>query len=209
MKNKLLHKALSAAKHLSEAILPLFFWILLIFGFDEPYMAILTILSALLHELGHIIAMMLVGRFRGKLRAHLSGFRITAVGGGYTDDIISLIGGPAINFLAFLFCSLLCKFKGGYIMEVAVVNLITALSNLLPVEGYDGYNILMKLLNLKEATWGIRLLWRVSFGISIAFTFFSLYLLLRYGEGYWVFGIFFSLLLGKIFKLSNQSFLEE
>ena len=209
MKHKLFKSAISAAKHLSEEILPLFFWVLLIFGFDEPYMAILTILSALLHELGHIIAMMLVGRFRGKLRAHLSGFRISAIGGGYTEDIISLIGGPAINFLAFLFCSLLCKFESGYMMEVAVLNLITALSNLLPVEGYDGYNILIKLFSIKEDAKGIRSLERISFGISIAFTFFSLYLLLRYGEGYWIFGIFFSLLLGKIFKESNQGFFEE
>lgn len=209
MKNKVTRYAISCARHLSEEILPLFFWVLMIFGFDAPYMAILTILSALLHELGHIIAIMLVGRIRGRLRAHLSGFRITAEGGGYIDDIISLAGGPAINLLAFLLCLLLSSGAEGYIMTVGGVNLITAISNLLPVEGYDGYNIILKLLYIREAANGIRALEAISFCISIVFTFLSLYLLLRYGEGYWVFGVFFSILLGKIFKYNKQAFLGE
>lgn len=209
MKNSYLGYAICCAKHLSEEILPIFFWVLMIFGFDAPYMAILTILSALLHELGHIISMMLVGKVRGRLRTHLSGFRITANGGGYIEDIITLLGGPTINILAFLLCFALSRGQEGYIMEVGFVSLITAISNLLPVEGYDGYNIILKLLYMKEATGGVRVLEAISFGISIAFTFLSLYLLLRYGEGYWVFGIFFSLLLGKIFKYNKLSFFRE
>lgn len=206
MNKSYLGYAVSCARHLSEEILPLFFWVLLIFGFDAPYMAILTILSALLHELGHIISMMLVGKVKGRLRTHLSGFRITAKGGGYIDDIITLVGGPIINILAFLLCFAICGGKDGYIMEVGLVSLITAISNLLPVEGYDGYNIILKIVYMKESISGIRVLETISFGISVAFTFLSLYLLLRYGEGYWIFGIFFSLLLGKIFKKNKETF---
>ncbi len=206
MKNNYLGCAISCARHLSEEILPLFFWVLIIFGFDAPYMAILTILSALLHELGHIISLMLVGKVRGRLRTHISGFRITADGGGYIDDIITLSGGPIINLLAFLICFALCAGKEGYIMEVGVVSLITAISNLLPVECYDGYNIILKILYMKDWIGGVRVLDAISFGMSVAFTFLSLYLLLRYGEGYWVFGIFFSLLIGKILKKNIDTF---
>ena len=39
----------------AQHILSVIFWTLLMFGFDSSRMAILTLLSALLHELGHLL----------------------------------------------------------------------------------------------------------------------------------------------------------
>ena len=39
-----------------KEILPLLFWVLLLFGFDKAYIAVLTLLVALVHEVGHYIA---------------------------------------------------------------------------------------------------------------------------------------------------------
>ena len=61
-----------------SAILPAFFWLFLIFGFDEPSMAISTILAAIIHEAGHIAYLISKKRIRPNIRGVLSGFRIKA-----------------------------------------------------------------------------------------------------------------------------------
>ena len=55
-------------KTLSESILPIFFWVLMIFGMDVPYIAILTIIAAVIHEIGHIEAIRHLRLDRGFLR---------------------------------------------------------------------------------------------------------------------------------------------
>ena len=37
-------------------VLSVVFWVLVIFGFDLPYVAVLTIAAALIHELAHLTA---------------------------------------------------------------------------------------------------------------------------------------------------------
>ena len=43
--------------HLFEEVLTVLFWVLLIFGFDSPKIAVYTIISAFLHECGHLAAL--------------------------------------------------------------------------------------------------------------------------------------------------------
>lgn len=197
-------KVLLPIRHLAESLLPMLFWVFLIFGFDSPDIAILTITGAIIHELGHISALMLCGR-SATLRSHLSGFRIKAAIYGYREQILVLAAGPLANIAVFI---LLIPFWGvgnGYVGTVGLVNLLSALSNLLPVEGYDGYGILYNIASAKNSTFALRALFISSFAFSILFTLFSLYLILRYGSGYWIFAVFFAVLLGKIKKLFSKN----
>ncbi len=198
-----------AARYLAEGILPLLFWVAVIFGFDAPHIATMTILSALIHELGHIAFVILFSDSGGKVSAHISGFRIKTAGGGYIADILILLGGVISNILVFLILLPFNGVAGGYPRLFGFLNLLTAISNLLPVEGYDGYGVLEKIISMFELFTLLRLLEFLSFLISILFTFVSLYLLLRYGEGYWIFGMFFTILMRKLSRMIKTDILRE
>ena len=40
---------------LISSILPPLFWGLIIFGFEEPYLAVTSLICAMIHELGHLL----------------------------------------------------------------------------------------------------------------------------------------------------------
>ena len=192
-----------------ETVLPLVFWVSIIFGFDTPDVAILTILSAILHEIGHLLPTLVMKSRIKSVEAHISGFRIKQGGEGYWSDIIELVGGPLANALVFLLTLPFSGALGGYIGLVGSVNLVTALSSLIPIEGYDGYGIIKKLLELTGVTALIKPLFYLSFILTTAVTFLALYLLLKFGEGYWIFGVFFTILLSKIWRLTKEDILRE
>ena len=173
------------------SILPPLFWGLIIFGFEEPYMAILSIICAIIHECGHIIFMNKSSAVRGVM----SGFRIKSAGVvTYRQKILSYLGGPLANIV--LSFALLPFFTNDYLRMLALLNLATAMSNLLPIEGYDGYGIIITFLEKRECpSIAFSILSCVSGGLILCFTLFSLYLMDRVGGGYWIFAIFFSFLL--------------
>jgi Zn-dependent protease len=181
-------------------ILPALFWALLILGFDEVYVAVLTVASALLHELGHT-AVLLAMRTETDMRAHLSGFRINCRRTlSYGEEMLAALGGPAANVAAAAVLLLFVRYSPVYILELAIINLLTAVSNLLPIEEHDGYRILeCALLSLsvspERASTALR---AISFSLSALFTLFSLYLILRGDTGYWIFLIFMAILIKKI-----------
>lgn len=200
---------LRVLKFLAEGILPLLFWVLIIFGFDKPDVAVLTILTALLHELGHIAAALLIKQDTGRLSTHISGFRIRGTGTSYLGEIIILAAGPLANIVLFVVTLPFGGIMNGYISLIGYISLVTALSNLLPVEGYDGYGILSRLALLGGWIYGVRVLEYISFSISVTLTLFSLYLLFYFGEGYWVFGVFFTLMLSKLACFTKEDVLRE
>ncbi len=175
------------------SVLPVFFWMFLIFGFEEPIMAIVTLCSALIHEAGHIGYIMVVRKLQPSIRGVLSGFRIRAsVGLSYDEDIGTYLAGPAVNLVIFVLFSFLAISFGEICIVIALINLATALSNLLPIEGYDGYGALMAMIHKREAgDRAIRNLSHLSTGLIFLFCIFSLYLLDRQGGGYWIFAVFF------------------
>lgn len=182
-------------KGISDRFLPALFWVLVIFGFDSPYVAISTIIAAAIHELGHLTAILFVGGCSSLPEGRLSGFRIKLFGSGYRETIIILASGPLFNLLAFGACVPFLSLSG-YVLVFAALNLATALSNLVPVRGYDGYGIIEEFLLMNERS--TSKLQMLSFLLSAAFVFVSLYMIARFASGYWVFGVFFSLLLGQI-----------
>ena len=195
------HRAL---KFLVNA-LSLSFWLLMLFGFNSPCIAVLTFISAAIHECGHIGAMLHTGNYRGLPYFALSGMRLRSASGiGYRDELIILCAGPLANFAAFFILYLLSKFFGEYIYIFALLNLLTGISNLLPVEGYDGYKIINALVNMTGGGAAAYRVLRATSQVLLGFlTFLSLYLILKVGEGYWIFGIFFVSMLLTLFKAKN------
>ena len=160
-------EAIRVARWLADGVLPLLFWVFMIFGFDEAHIAILTILSALIHELGHIAAIMALRLERGgRLSAHISGFRIQKAASGYLGELIVLMAGPLSNLLVFLLTLPFWEALSGYIALLGSINLATGISNLLPIEGYDGYGILSRLLLASGKISAIMYLEYLSFFIS-------------------------------------------
>lgn len=203
-------RVMGLIRWLADGVLPLLFWVFMIFGFDEAHIAILTILTALLHELGHIVAIIALRLDRGgRLSAHISGFRIKKEEAGYLADIIVLSAGPLANILLFTLSLPFGDALEGYISLLGEISLFTGLSNLMPLEGYDGYGILSRLLLISGKIGGIIYLEYLSFSVSVLFTLISLYLLFFFGEGYWIFGIFFALMLGRIKAFIKTDVLRE
>ena len=182
------------------------FWVLLIFGFDVPYVAVLTIICAVIHELGHVFSISRMNAGESLPKGHLSGFRIKRkVVLGYREEIIILLMGPLFNIIAFLLTIPFSSMMSGYVRIFGLLNLATAISNLLPVEGYDGYGILIEIFKSTENHKMITRLEFFSFVFSVAVSFLSLYLIDKFGSGYWIFGIFFAIMLTKLIKYGKSA----
>lgn len=176
---------------LSGSILPMLFWVFLMFGFDRPYIVILSLISAALHELGHLGAAKLLSCDTSAPSPKLYGFKIqprTPL--PYKKNIMILAAGPLSNVLLSILL-LLLPFKSTYLDSFAYVSLATGLSNLVPVEGYDGYGIAKDLLSFRGRDDLYARLKIISFAFCIFMTFLSLYLLDKTNSGYWLFAIFF------------------
>ncbi len=183
-----------------EELLSVLFWIFLIYGFDEPAAAGLTLISALAHECGHEGYLFLSGGRCGRPRGRLSGFGIRSrEHRGYGEEIMLYLSGPLVNLaLAFIF-SLLILPLGDYARLGAFINLATGLSNLLPVPGYDGYGIIRTVLDSRGAPFILyKLLSAASLFITATAAMLSLYLLSRVGDGYWIYAVFTSGLLSQM-----------
>lgn len=209
MKNLTRYRIIEFLKLLSGSILPIVFWVSLIFGFDVPYIAVLTLVCAAVHEIGHSVAISL---FKGKkeLRGHSSGFRIRKGGIlSYSSEIAILLAGPLVNICIFLLTLPFGNALSGYVRILGFINLATGISNLLPIEGYDGYGALCMILRSRGVAHLIRLLEAFSFMLSVFITFVALHLIDVFGEGYWIFGLFFFMMLSKLINFGKYDILEE
>ena len=198
MKSLTRHRTVEFLELLAGSVLPIIFWVSVIFGFDTPCVAILTIIAAVIHELGHYLAIACFSA-KGILHGHSSGFRIKRQEMlSYTKEIAVLLAGPGMNIAFFAVCAFFADHFDGYIKLLGYINLVTGLSNLLPLEGYDGYGAIMELLHFLERDDLTRRLETFSFTVSVCLTFISLYLIDRFSEGYWIFGLFFVMTLSKL-----------
>jgi Zn-dependent protease len=188
-------------------IMPLLFWGFLLFAFDKSYLAILTILCALIHEIGHI-AFAFISVKEVTLKAVGNGFRIKLkTQTSYITEMFICIGGPLINVIIFVF--LIPLRNNDYISEFALINLLTALSNLLPIEGYDGYKILNCTLHLLEIPAGENVLSWTSFLSCVILCFISLFLIMKIDYGYWIYFVFLVVIFKKIKSTQRLIFYEK
>ena len=183
-----------------EKILPIILGGLLMFGFDLTYAAVLTIIAAIIHEAAHLAAIFLIDREKArKMEGHLFGIRLRTDNLSYPEELFSASCGPLINILLGTVCLIA---RGStpfieYIRAFGAINLATATTNLLPIEGYDGYRMIRSLLMMKSRSPYLvdSCLYWVSVALASALCLLSLYFLLKIGEGYWIFTIFFFVLL--------------
>ncbi|MBE6644052.1 MAG: hypothetical protein E7612_01580 [Ruminococcaceae bacterium] len=183
----------------TEQTLTLLFWVILTFGFDTPSVAILTVIAALIHEAGHILVLYTLNKSSCALpRAKLSGFRIKTGILSYKEELYSALAGPLFNLWTGAFSLLISK--SPLLSIFSLLNFMTAISNLLPIKGYDGYKALSCFLMIisRDGSKFESVLRLISFLLSCLLTFFSLFLILKIGEGYWIFFIFFSILFSEI-----------
>lgn len=188
----------------AKNLLCVFFWILIIYGFDTPYIATLTITSALSHELGHVIALRHFGK-ESPMGARACGPKIQGGRVSYGERVLVCLAGPGANlFLALL--TLPFAMQNGYAATFAALNLLTAISNLMPLRGTDGYNALQSLI-LKHSEGGsTAALDTLSFILTLIAAFASFYLVMRIGSGYWACGILLISLAKELESLKKRFF---
>lgn len=143
------------------------------FTISFPFLTILTllllidnngtivygVLAALIHELGHISAMMIK-----KCRPQKISFRAfdiniidkTRVKRNYNDDLFILISGPMFNLIFCLLLYIIHKFCGcDWLIRPIYENIFIAVFNILPIESLDGgqifFNLLCRRLSVKTA----------------------------------------------------------
>ncbi len=174
-------------------------WLLLIYGFDEPYVAGLTIAAALIHECGHILCLWFIGGRGFRAIGRLNGPRLGGIGLlSYEKDLLLCASGPGANLCAALL-ALPFLAKSGYATAFITLNLLTALSNLLPIAGHDGYGIALALFGmLGGCERGAVILRGISTAMGALGCVFSLYMMEKLGESYWLFAVFYFSMLGEL-----------
>ena len=186
-------------------ILSGFFWVLMLFAFDEGGSGILTVCAAVIHELGHCAAHFLIGAGSTLPHASLCGFgllprRLLS----YKEEIFVAAGGPLANLIAFLLLLPIFSLERGRLF--AFINLLCAASNLLPVKNYDGYRILSSGFTLIGIERASDIADAISFALTVATVLVSLYAIYFFDAGYWIFGIFFIFLLKEVDVSLKQRF---
>ncbi len=109
---------------------------------QAPSNVIITVLSSLLHEMGHLSAMCISGNKPEEVRLEITGItirRAQSIKVSIKNELLIALGGPLVNGLVFLlFCLLYCCWEKDFFITVAGINLILMTFNMLPVRGLDG-----------------------------------------------------------------------
>ncbi len=108
----------------------------------------MSLMSCFLHETGHLLAMFLFGVDVKKIVLYGAGIKIIR---GYSlkekkKEFIILISGCLMNITMFLLFFFL---KGDSFRTFAVINLVTAIFNILPIKSLDGGAIILLLTEEK------------------------------------------------------------
>ncbi len=118
--------------------------------YDKQKLFLCSILSAFWHELGHIVAMYMVGMQVNKisLRAFGVDMVIKEKHLSKSKQVVVLISGAFFNILAILFFCLLLKSKACNIFNHLILcNFVLAIFNLLPIPVLDGGQVAYVLLS--------------------------------------------------------------
>ena len=118
---------------------------------DRTGIILLGLISVVIHELGHLIFMIITKKQPESVSFQLGGIIIKSNGfSGYNNDFLIAMGGCLFNLIAFSFSSYFYyKTKSEMAMLFSAANLGLFLFNLLPVSGLDGMD-LIKLKLLKK-----------------------------------------------------------
>lgn len=126
---------------------------------SDSEIVLISLFSSFLHEAGHIFAMWVLGYGIKQLTFTAVGIRLDkdeSTTASYTEEIIVSIAGVAVNaLLCLLFFSVYVYTGIVFARNIAIVNLLVGIFNLLPVESLDGartlYYILLKRMTPERA----------------------------------------------------------
>lgn len=152
---------------------------------DRTGIVVLTLLAALLHECGHLVAARLLGIRAEQMRIGFLGMRLDTGGCvlSYGAEWLLCAAGPLVSLLCAAVAALFWQtFAAARIFSCA--SLVLGLLNLLPIRSFDGGRMLESFLSF---VCGTRLSERVMTLCSFLFLFLlwatAVYFLLRVGDG--------------------------
>ncbi len=157
--------------------------ICLVLLIDKTGIMLFSLLSALIHETGHIVFIILSKKKISKILFQIGGIIIDSKGvTSYKNEFVIAIGGCLLNFIFFLISLLLfVKTNNELYMIFSATNLGLFLFNLMPIENLDGMDLLRIFLNKYFDFNKSKTLSKI---ISYSFIFisflFSLFLILQY-----------------------------
>lgn len=133
------------------------FWfvslITFIISLNAPSNVLVTVISSLLHEMGHLLVMTSVGNKPQAVRFEITGMNIIRQPDlkiSTKNEILIALGGPLVNFISFLISVIiLCFYENENILTFGCINLILMIFNLLPIKRLDGGLALYYILSQK------------------------------------------------------------
>lgn len=125
-----------------------FFFFTLMFLLDQSGFVLMGFLAALIHEMGHIIAFVLVGDLPNEIAFEISGIKMVRAQKivSYQKEVFQLLMGSVFNFILFFTFSF-CLNSVNQLSIFAVSHLILGIFNLLPIQALDGGKLLTILLS--------------------------------------------------------------
>ena len=119
---------------------------------DKTGLALPTLFAVGFHEIGHLLAMWIIGTPPKSIRLIPASVQITRnISDGYKGDIKVALAGPIVNFILFLTLYInYLIFGNDGILYYSLINLIIGFFNLLPVTGLDGGTVLFSVIAKKS-----------------------------------------------------------
>lgn len=147
---------------------------------DRTGYAIFTAVFVILHEIGHLFAMWLFECSPKKINLVPQSIEIVRGFSNrpYGETVIALMG-PLVNVVLFLIFYLnYLYFKNDLFLTFALLNLIIAIFNLLPIKALDGgtivFNIVAKYYGVEKAGKTVTLLTIIAGFVILTFAFYVL-----------------------------------
>ncbi|NCB74925.1 MAG: hypothetical protein EOM51_09320 [Clostridia bacterium] len=170
--------------------------IALIFFFDEDGFLSALLPAVLMHEMGHVLAMLFFGARPIRLSATLSGLEIDYSGAiNEKQELATALAGPAAGIIFSLLCAGLGRcWESEYLMMCSGLSMVLNIFNLLPALPLDGGRALGFMLRfLLEEKAANSLLRGIGLITALTLTAFGLYFTARgfgialFAAGIWLF----------------------
>lgn len=153
-------------------------------AFDRTGLVLPSLFAVFMHELGHLFAMWVLECAPKQIKLIPASVQIVnKMSVRIRNDIIIAVCGPLVNLILFgtLYFNYLA-FHNETTLYYALLNLIIALFNLMPVTGLDGGTILFSLISRKWEVGRAMLVMRIVTGTVAAFILFLAVFLTLRGE---------------------------
>lgn len=126
-------------------------FITLIFIVDDSYFSLMGISFAVLHELGHLLAMHMANIPPQELSFGILNIEISSpLEQNEKNEVFVFLSGPIVNLILGLIFLTAYHFSRNYIIKIALIqNFVLAFINLLPISSLDGGKILSSIISRK------------------------------------------------------------